>query len=85
MRAFRASSFSLLLHLSDRLTRARFVGQEAGNSIVDILYGAYNPSGRLPYSIPRDVENLPAKLEFINTDLDPQPQVDYDEGKPRSS
>lgn len=26
-------------------------GNEVGNSLVDILYGAYNPSGKLPYTI----------------------------------
>ncbi|KAI0944283.1 hypothetical protein AcW1_002032 [Taiwanofungus camphoratus] len=32
-------------------------GQEAGNSIVDVLYGAYNPSGRLPYTIAKTLED----------------------------
>jgi beta-glucosidase len=56
------------------------IGQEAGNSIVDVLYGYYNPSGRLPYTIPKGLEEWPVQIEFINTDLDPQPQVDYNEG-----
>ncbi|KAI0945924.1 hypothetical protein AcV7_010038 [Taiwanofungus camphoratus] len=32
-------------------------GQEAGNSITDVLYGAYNPSGRLPYTIAKTLED----------------------------
>ncbi|GHJ89176.1 hypothetical protein NliqN6_5578 [Naganishia liquefaciens] len=54
-------------------------GQESGNSLVDILYGDYNPSGRLPFTIARNDSDYPAQLEYINTNLDPEPQVDYKE------
>ncbi|OGM48425.1 hypothetical protein ABOM_003397 [Aspergillus bombycis] len=31
---------------------AHYPGQESGHSIVDILYGARSPSGKLPYTVP---------------------------------
>ncbi|KAM0693560.1 hypothetical protein Q7P36_006816 [Cladosporium allicinum] len=33
---------------------AHLGGQEVGNSIVDVLYGAINPSGHLPYTIAKE-------------------------------
>ncbi|PTB35142.1 uncharacterized protein TrAFT101_002327 [Trichoderma asperellum] len=41
---------------------AHYPGEESGNSIVDILYGNVNPSGKLPYTIAksgRDYNALP--------------------------
>ncbi|KAJ7119502.1 glycoside hydrolase family 3 protein [Mycena epipterygia] len=37
-------------------------GQEAGNSITDVLYGDWNPSGRLPYTIAKQASDYPAQL-----------------------
>ena len=41
---------------------AGVAGQEAGNSIADVLYGAYNPSGRLPYTIAKAPGDYGAQL-----------------------
>ena len=37
-------------------------GTETGNALVDVIYGAANPSGRLPYTIAKSVEDYPAQL-----------------------
>ncbi|KAF8166141.1 glycoside hydrolase family 3 protein [Mycena galopus ATCC 62051] len=39
-------------------------GQEAGNGLVDVLYGAYNPSGRLPYTIGKSVTDYSAQVIY---------------------
>ncbi|KAJ7743705.1 glycoside hydrolase family 3 protein [Mycena maculata] len=39
-------------------------GQEAGNALVDVLYGAYNPSGRLPYTIGKSISDYSAQVIF---------------------
>ncbi|RDW82444.1 beta-glucosidase-9 [Coleophoma cylindrospora] len=45
-------------------------GNEIGNSLVDILYGVYNPSGKLPYSIAHnesDYSFAPVVTSVANT------------------
>ncbi len=37
-------------------------GTETGNALVDILYGAVNPSGRLPYTIAKSPSDYSAQL-----------------------
>ena len=44
---------------ADALLTAYYPGQEGGNAIADILFGDYNPSGRLPISVPRSVGQIP--------------------------
>jgi beta-glucosidase len=37
-------------------------GTETGNALVDVMYGAKNPSGRLPYTIAKSPSDYPAPL-----------------------
>jgi beta-glucosidase len=53
-------------------------GQEAGNSLTDILYGAVNPSGRLPYTIGKSITDYPAAVLYSSSDANPQ--INYTEG-----
>jgi Glycosyl hydrolase family 3 C-terminal domain len=39
-------------------------GQEAGNSLADILYGTWNPSGRLPFTIARQESDYGARIQY---------------------
>ena len=37
-----------------------YLGQEGGTALAEVLFGAVNPSGKLPVTIPRSVGHLPA-------------------------
>lgn len=42
------------------------LGSEAGNAIADVIFGDYNPSGKLPMSVPRAVGQIPVYYNFLN-------------------
>jgi beta-glucosidase len=46
------------------LIQAWFCGQESGNAIIDVLFGTVNPSGKLPVSFPRRLEDTPSFGNF---------------------
>jgi len=37
-----------------------YLGEETGTAVADVLFGDYNPGGRLPITIPRSVGQVPA-------------------------
>jgi beta-glucosidase len=56
-----------------------YLGQEGGTAVADVLFGDYNPAGRLPITVPRSVGQLPAyyyqkpsaKREYLGSTTDP--------------
>lgn len=44
---------------ADAVLTAYYPGQEGGSAIADVLFGDYNPAGRLPFSVPRSVGQIP--------------------------
>jgi beta-glucosidase len=44
-----------------------FLGIQTGNAIADILFGDYNPDGKLPVTFPRTVGQIPIYYNYKNT------------------
>ena len=43
------------------------LGTQSGNAIAQVLYGDYNPSGKLPMTFPRNVGQIPIYYNYKNT------------------
>ncbi|MDR7341699.1 beta-glucosidase [Pantoea alhagi] len=52
---------------ADALLETWFSGTEGGNAIADVLFGDYNPSGKLPVSFPRSVGQIPIYYNHLPT------------------
>ncbi len=56
-----------------------YLGQEGGTAVADVLFGSYNPGGKLPITVPRSVGQLPdyyyqkpsAKREYLGSTVKP--------------
>jgi len=55
----RPLSIRWIAEKASAIIEAWFPGEEGGNAIADVLFGDYNPGGKLPISIPKDTGQIP--------------------------
>lgn len=57
-------------------------GQESGNALIEIMYGKQSPSGRLPYTVAKQVSDYGALLgpSYADANNPLYPQSDFSEG-----
>lgn len=54
----------------DAIIQAWYPGEEGGNALADMLFGDYNPSGKLPVTFYKDDSQIPAGFDgFENYDM----------------
>jgi len=46
------------------IVEAWMCGEDGGNAVAEVLFGDYNPSGRLPITIPRHTGQLPIYYNY---------------------
>lgn len=53
--------------IATSLLQVWHLGHEAGNAVADVLFGHYNPSGKLTMSFPRNVGQIPVYYNYKRT------------------
>lgn len=54
-----------------------FLGVQTGPAVADVLFGDYDPSGRLPVTVPRAVGQIPIFYDHMNTGRPPSATNHY--------
>jgi beta-glucosidase len=63
--------------LADSILETWFLGTEAGHAITDVLFGDYNPSGKLTVSFPYNEGQIPIYYSVKNTGRPMDPNIKY--------
>lgn len=62
------------------LLMAYLPGSEAGTAVADVLFGEHNPSGRLPFTWPRRIGQLPLTYDAPPAETRPEPLYPFGHG-----
>ncbi|HEY4334244.1 MAG TPA: beta-glucosidase BglX [Puia sp.] len=65
--AGRPTVFNYTADHADAILYTWWLGTRAGNAIADVLFGDYNPSGKLPISFPRTEGQIPIYYNHFST------------------
>jgi beta-glucosidase len=75
----RPNSINFIAENAPAILDGWYLGQEGGTALADVLFGDFNPAGRLPITVPRSVGQLPdyyyskptAKRGYLFSDKSP--------------
>jgi len=75
----RPNSINYIAENAPAILDGWYLGQEGGTALADVLFGDFNPAGRLPITVPRTVGQLPdyyyskptAKRGYLFSDKSP--------------
>ena len=65
--AGRSLIFNTIANKAISILYTWWLGSEAGNAIADVLYGDYNPAGKLPITFPRSMGQIPIYYSHLST------------------
>ena len=60
----RPNSINFIKENAHAILECWYLGQETGKAVADVLFGDYNPSGKLPISIPRSAGHIPCYYNY---------------------
>ncbi|EPS39765.1 hypothetical protein H072_6445 [Dactylellina haptotyla CBS 200.50] len=70
-----------IANYTSALVQQFYPSEQGGNALADVLFGDYNPSGKLSVSFPHDIGTAPAFYDYLNSARSwPDPGKEYENG-----